>query len=550
VILTVAVSALTAPAAAARGQVRRVAGHHAVRARASIVGGEVAKPSTFPSLAYVADFREGVEIGLCTGTVVAPRLVLTAGHCAENVETGVVNEASGYRVVTGNVNWTASPREVFDVTDVVPYPGYESSGLLSDWGDAALLVLSSPTSAPAIPFVDAAEPELWRAGKAGVIAGWGETSPEQVRLTEALRWTPTVLQSPEWCSDNFSGFHPLGQLCAIDAPSDAAGACEGDSGGPLLVMRSAGEFAEVGITVQVADECSTRHPTVFTRTSMVAPWIDGWAQTLTPPKAAATPSAPAAAATPVATATPPPPLEGVYRGTTSQSAHALAIVVGSGSKRLTALTVPLTYRCRSGREMTSTLEALSNREYQALNSNQTFDAHFTGSQSSTMTGSFDQVSGAAHGTITSVWNTRTHGRCVTGSVSWSAQRQAVASSAGSYAAAGTYRGYVNGETPMGMTVASTGKLLVGVQFSAVYQCPDHRNIRPTESSLSPKDPQALEPLGTFTVLTQGPGHYHGRVDGAFGLLPGAAYGTLDASDGTGRARCTTGLLYWYATLPR
>ena len=75
-------------------------------AHAAVIGGQPAEPGTFPWMAYVLDFR-GNEVGQCSGTVVAPNLVLTAGHCAEDVQTGVVNEASGYRVLTGNVNWAA-----------------------------------------------------------------------------------------------------------------------------------------------------------------------------------------------------------------------------------------------------------------------------------------------------------------------------------------------------------------------------------------------------------------------------------------------------------
>ena len=53
----------------------------------AIIGGASAQTGTFPSLAYVVDFQ-GQLAYQCTGTVIAPSLVLTAGHCAENMQTG------------------------------------------------------------------------------------------------------------------------------------------------------------------------------------------------------------------------------------------------------------------------------------------------------------------------------------------------------------------------------------------------------------------------------------------------------------------------------
>ena len=56
------------------------------RAHAPIVDGRPAEPGRLPWLAYIED-RRGAGTGQCTGTVVAPNLVLTAGHCAEDVHT-------------------------------------------------------------------------------------------------------------------------------------------------------------------------------------------------------------------------------------------------------------------------------------------------------------------------------------------------------------------------------------------------------------------------------------------------------------------------------
>src|SRR5271167_668497 len=106
-VLACAVLVATIAAPSAAGASRRAPrALRRQRAHAAVIGGQPAEPGTFPWMAYVLDFR-GNEVGQCSGTVLAPNLVLTAGHCAEDIQTGVVNEASGYRVLTGNVDWAA-----------------------------------------------------------------------------------------------------------------------------------------------------------------------------------------------------------------------------------------------------------------------------------------------------------------------------------------------------------------------------------------------------------------------------------------------------------
>jgi secreted trypsin-like serine protease len=274
-------------------------------AHASIIGGSPAATGTFPSLAYIIDF-EGKVAYQCTGTVVASNLVLTAGHCAENMQTGKVNSPSGYRVVTGTVDPLMPERQVSSVIGVIVYPGLSRR---VDDGDAALLVLSAPVAAPAIALATTRGVGHPLPGSTATIAGWGRTSYEQKPLTETLRSASTVVQGKEWCRRNAPPFYPKSEICTITPPSYATGACEGDSGGPLLVGGPEGEPVQVGIAVHVYERCSTRHPSVFAGVDSIAAWVHTWidAYKLPPapsPSPAPPPSVPPVAGSPAAS---PPP---------------------------------------------------------------------------------------------------------------------------------------------------------------------------------------------------------------------------------------------------
>jgi secreted trypsin-like serine protease len=253
-----------------------------------------AQEGTFPSLAYLVDIR-GKYVYQCTGTVIAPSLILTAGHCAQNMKTGVVNRPSGYRVVTGTIDPSVPGASVSRVLGVIVYPWLARR---VDKGDAALLVLSTPTKAPAIALASALEVRRFSKGSTAVIAGWGITSFKQKLPTEALRFAETVVQGAKWCKGNAPPFYAKSELCTISPPTYATGACSGDSGGPLLAQRPTGEIVEIGIAVHVYGRCSTRRPSVFVNVGSISAWVRTWIDAYRvsppPPTSLAAPSLPAA----------------------------------------------------------------------------------------------------------------------------------------------------------------------------------------------------------------------------------------------------------------
>ncbi len=251
--------------------------HGRIVAHAAIIGGILAKDNTFPQLAFIV-FKNGRTGFTCTGTVVAPRIVLTAGHCVEDKVTGRIFEPSGYMVVTGAVDWNTMPRGESRVSRDVVYPGFERTFLNAD---AALLILSTPTAAPAIRLASYASDSVrLRAGTTAVFAGWGSTRPGPVG-SERLSWARTVVQSMSYCESNAGRFFQADEICTIDSPRNKTGLCFGDSGGPLLARSPDGSGdIEIGVASHIYSDCSSRRPSEFTRTDLIEPWVSKWIATV------------------------------------------------------------------------------------------------------------------------------------------------------------------------------------------------------------------------------------------------------------------------------
>lgn len=247
------------------------------RAHASVIGGAPAAIEQLPSLAYL-EGGSGRHAFSCTGAVVAPRVVLTAGHCVEDIETGGFSNPADYRVATGIASpKLAQPENVFDVVATHVFPAFDP-GVIH--GDAAILILSRPTSAPPLALAGPGEAALYEGGAPVAVAGWGLTLPQNRQTPANLQTGSMVVQKPSSCSSRvrsyYTDFSPAAQLCVLSPPANATGTCFGDSGGPAIGTRADGAPVEVGVISVVGPECTTKTPNVMTRVDYVSPWVTGW----------------------------------------------------------------------------------------------------------------------------------------------------------------------------------------------------------------------------------------------------------------------------------
>jgi secreted trypsin-like serine protease len=286
-----------------------------------IVGGRAATLSVWPWVARVLiDNSNG--IGACSGTVVAPDVVLTAGHC--------VFYASLLDVVTGTTS-ASSGGQMSTVSQVVRDPSFAIVGPndFTDY-DAALLKLTTPTSAPTVALATPGDSSLYESGTNVSIAGWGWETYASSTASATLQTGTLVVRGDSLCrSDSKVTFgrqlDVVDQFCAV-SPTNSTAVCEGDSGGPVMATDANGARVEIGLTVSDSDNCSTREPDYFTNLAAISGWLTHEIRVLSGGSST------------------PQPLAGMYRGKTRQDG-AVAITVAPSRTQVGAASMTVQLRC-------------------------------------------------------------------------------------------------------------------------------------------------------------------------------------------------------------
>ncbi|MGZ3456630.1 MAG: S1 family peptidase [Polyangiales bacterium] len=189
-------------------------------------------PSVVAILARRARCVEPDPTLLCTGTLVAPKVVLTAAHCLE-----AFGEEGAYEVVFGPSLDAPDARFVW-VRRAKSHPGY-----VADTHENDVAVMELDEAGPSPPVLSAQTPlDAIVVGATARVVGFGETrdSAEPVGFKRTGDTTISKVSEKDF-----------------EATPGPSMSCSGDSGGPVFVRGVDGVEELAGVTVKGDPACKT-----------------------------------------------------------------------------------------------------------------------------------------------------------------------------------------------------------------------------------------------------------------------------------------------------
>lgn len=235
----------------------------ASKASPRIVGGQDADIANWPFVAAIvrSDVADGFQAQFCGGSLVAPRVVLTAAHCVDGRDVDVL---------LGRTQLTGVGGERIPVVAQLRAPGYDPQ---TNRPDLALLVLERPATATPIALAG----EAPAPGTPVEVAGWGLVAQTPRELSaDILQQAAVRVVSPRRCAAAYGSFvfAAAQMICAGTPGAGVPDSCNGDSGGPLVTRTPAGPLL-VGTVSFGSKVCGHPDaPAVYASIAANRSWLD------------------------------------------------------------------------------------------------------------------------------------------------------------------------------------------------------------------------------------------------------------------------------------
>jgi MYXO-CTERM domain-containing protein len=228
---------------------------HSLTYAAPVVGGSQAPEGMWDDCAAI---YFGNDVG-CTGTLIAPNVVLTASHCIGGIS----------KVKLATNDWRQQGEEI-RVIQQIGHPQHWSNY------DVGVLVLQHDAETEPRPIAQGCILDEYLYDGADVaIVGYGAIDQWGNQYVPQLQEAYTTVTDHD-CSDISSGCYPaISPGGEIGAGGSGIDACYGDSGGPLYLITERGNFL-VGVTSRAFSYVTVpcRDGGIYVRPDAVIDWIE------------------------------------------------------------------------------------------------------------------------------------------------------------------------------------------------------------------------------------------------------------------------------------
>jgi len=234
---------------------------------APVIGGMNADAGKWPDTAAVLYKQtDGSDMQMCTGVLIAPTVVLTAGHCDPSLDPSI---GMLDNVLLGTTS-LARPQdgETVPVRTVIQYPNSQSSV------DVTVLVLQQPaTTKPRAIATGWAKLDIQN-GAPVEFVGYGSIDKNGSTYIDDLQQAQSTITDYNCTTSSGcnTAARPDGELGAGGMGIDT---CPGDSGGPMYLLASYGTFV-AGITSRGYDnsQFACGDGGIYGRPDKIVPWIE------------------------------------------------------------------------------------------------------------------------------------------------------------------------------------------------------------------------------------------------------------------------------------
>ncbi|MER7979534.1 trypsin-like serine protease [Streptomyces sp. NPDC095817] len=214
------------------------AGTNAATIDPKIIGGTTTSISTAPFMAQLWYYDEAKDLGFfCGGSVVSPTKILTAAHCVKGYDW----KANG-AVITGTSQLASGSTLPQGATVSAPWRQWNHSSYNSTTfdNDIAVITLASPVTAKPIRMTTSGDTASYASATKATLYGWGRTTSTTQDISETLKTATLPVNSDTTCKSAYGSEFVAGHMVcagtkATGTDTGTTTACNGDSGGPLIV---------------------------------------------------------------------------------------------------------------------------------------------------------------------------------------------------------------------------------------------------------------------------------------------------------------------------